>query len=100
MDRVGGQRGARRAVREALGVLGVRGIEGGLARGADGLDATEEDVGGREEREARVMVLVVVPAEEALQPATSLELGGEAPRVVGLLLGDSRHKGPIARSAP
>jgi hypothetical protein len=57
-----------------VGVVGA--VERGLAQGANGVDAAEEDVGGREEREASVMKLVVVPAEDALEPRPSVELGG------------------------
>ena len=71
MDRGGRQRDAWDAVREALGVSAVR-------RSRDG--------GGREEREARVMVVVVVPAEESLQPSTSMDLSVEAPWIVELVL--------------
>lgn len=45
-----------------------------------------EDVGGCEERQARVMVLVVVPAKKVLQPRPGIELTGEASRVVRLVL--------------
>jgi hypothetical protein len=55
-------------VREPLGVRVVRGVERRLAHGAHFLDASVEDIGRREECEAGVMVLVVVPAEELLQP--------------------------------
>ena len=65
-------RDARRAVREPLGVRVVRGVERGLAHGADFFDASEEDVGWREEREAGMMMLVVVPAKEILQPPAPL----------------------------
>ncbi len=53
MDRGGRHPDARRAVRKALGVRGERGIESVLARGTDDLNASMEDVGGREEGEAR-----------------------------------------------
>ena len=36
--------------------------------------------------EARVVVLIAVPAEEALQPSARVELGVEPTRVVGLVL--------------
>ena len=82
VDRGGWQRDAWRAVREALGGRGVREVERDLARGGDHLHAPEEDVGGREEREARVVMVVVVPAEKVLQPSSSVELAIEAPGVV------------------
>ena len=50
------------------------------------VDASEEDVGGREERKVGVVVLVVVPAEEWREPAARVELAGEATGVVGLVL--------------
>jgi len=46
-------------VREALGVRGVAGIERSLASGSYGLYAAVEDIGGREECEAGVVVLVM-----------------------------------------
>ena len=68
MDRGRRHRDARRTVRETLGVCVVRGVECRLAHGADGFDASEEDVGWREKREAGMMMFVVVPAKEVLQP--------------------------------
>jgi hypothetical protein len=77
VDGAGRQRDERRAVGEALGVGGVGDVERSLACGGDDRDASEEDVGRREEREARVMMVVVVPAEEVLQPAAPVELAVE-----------------------
>ena len=48
-------------MREPFGVRAVREIERGLARGGDERHAPEEDVGRREERKARVMMVVIVP---------------------------------------
>ena len=58
---------------EALRMDAVGGIERELAHGAHRIDATEEDVGRGEEGEAGVVMLVVVPAEEAGQPAATVE---------------------------
>ena len=59
----GRQRRLWRAVGEALGVQGVRRVERRLAHG---VHAAEEHLGGREECQAAMLVLVVVPAEERL----------------------------------
>ena len=64
VDRDRRQRDARGAVGEALGVGGVAGVERSLACGSDDRDAAVEDVGWGEEREARVVMVVIVPAEE------------------------------------
>src|SRR5208337_1459987 len=77
---------AWRGVRKALGMGFVGCVERGLSDGADLIDAAEEDVGGSEEGEAGVVVLVVVPAEEGSQPASRVHLAQEAPRIVGLVL--------------
>ena len=82
----GRERDPRRAVRESLGVSLVGVVECGLSDGADVLDAAVEDVGGREEGERGVVVLLVVPAEEVLQVAACMELGLESSGVVGLVL--------------
>jgi hypothetical protein len=58
---------------EALWTCGIGGVESGLPSGAHGLDATVEDVGGRKKREARVVMLVVVPTEELLQPSAAVK---------------------------
>ena len=86
MDRRGWQRDAWRAVSEALGGGGVGEVERDLADGRDDGHAPEEDIGGREEREARVVMVVVVPAEEVLQPPSSVELAIQAPGVIRLVL--------------
>lgn len=51
----------RAAVRKTLGVGGERPVQGALAGREDGFDAPEVDVGRREEGDATVAVLVVVP---------------------------------------
>jgi hypothetical protein len=61
-------------------------VERGLSDGADLLDAPEEDVGGSEERETRVVMLIVVPPEEWGQPASRVHFAQEAPRIVELVL--------------
>ena len=71
---------------EALRVSGVRGIERSLARGAYGLHAAVEDISGYEECQAGMVVLVVVPAEEFLQPGAAVKFAGEASGIVGLVL--------------
>ena len=43
-------------------------IESGLAPGGDVADAAKEDVLGCKEHEVRVMMLAIVPIEEALEP--------------------------------
>ncbi len=75
--------GERRPIRKAFGVRGVGGIERTLPNGSNVLDATIEDVFRREEGEPGVMVLVVVPAEELLEPATSVLDAAESTGVVG-----------------
>ena len=62
-----------RPVWEALGVFGVVRIERALADVEDSGDASEEDFGGREERESGVLMLVVVPGEERGEPATCVQ---------------------------
>ena len=65
----GRQRRPWRAVGEALGVQGVRRVERRLAHGVHRRHAAEEHLGWREEREAGMLVLVVVPAEERAEPS-------------------------------
>ena len=60
VHRGGRHRDSRRAVRESLGMSVVRGVGRALAGGADDFDAVEEDISWGEEREAGMMVLVVV----------------------------------------
>ena len=48
-------------------------IERALADVEDSGDASEEDFGGREERESGVLMLVVVPGEERGEPATCVQ---------------------------
>src|SRR5665811_1274805 len=64
----------------------VRGVQRRLADDAYLLDATEEDVGWREQGEIGVVVGVIVPAEERREPAAGMQLAGETARVVGLVL--------------
>ena len=68
-----GQGRLGRPVWEALGVFGVVRIERALADVEDSGDASEEDFGGREERESGVLMLVVVPGEERGEPATCVQ---------------------------
>ena len=66
------------AVGEALGVSGEGVVESGLTDRAYLLDAAVEDVGGGEEGQADVVMVVVVPAEEVLEPAARVERAVEA----------------------
>lgn len=82
----GRQRGLGRAVREAARVLRVPGVEGGLAHAVHVGDAAEEHLRGREQREPGVLMVVVVPREEGVEPAACVEYARESARVVGLVL--------------
>ena len=86
MDGDGRQPDARRAVGEALRVRTVRGVECGLACRRDLGDAAVEDVGRGEQGQARVVMVVVVPAEEVAEPGAAMERRVEAAGVVGLVL--------------
>ena len=74
----GRQRRSGRAVREALGVQRVLRVERALAHAVHGGDTTEEHVRRRTEREPGVLMVVVVPPEERLEPAARepLEIAG------------------------
>src|SRR5215212_3146360 len=70
-QRIDGHRGRRHshrrwAVRKAFRMRGVGGVESELATGGDVSDAAIEYVGWCEERKARVLVNVIIPAEEFL----------------------------------
>jgi hypothetical protein len=73
-------------MREALRVRCVGSVQRRLPKDAHLLDTTEENVSRREQREVRVVVLVVVPPEEGLEPAAGVQLPTEAAGVVGLVL--------------
>ena len=75
----GRQRGLWRAVGEARWVQGVGGVERFLADGVHGWHALEEDVGGREEREAGMVMVVVVPAKERLKPRARMHTAAKRP---------------------
>ena len=79
------RRNAGRRAMVALGLVSAFAL-GGLAHGVHRRHATEEHLGRREEREAGVLVLVVVPAEECAQPSTGVEQAREEARIVGLVL--------------
>ena len=76
----------RRSAREALGVRGEGRVERGLALRGDELHAVVEDLARREEREAGVVMVVVVPREEVGEVAARLVLRVEAPRIIRLVL--------------
>ena len=64
----------------------VCGVERGLAYGGDLGDAAVEDIGWSEQGEARMVMVVVVPGEEVLEPRACVERTGEATGIVGLVL--------------
>src|SRR5690606_16055690 len=49
-------------------------------------DPSEEDIGGREEAQAFVMVVIVIPAEEVMAPVTTVPRIAKTAGVVGLIL--------------
>jgi len=57
----------------------VCGVERGLAYGGDLGDAAVEDIGWGEQGEARVVMVVVVPGEEVLEPRASVEAQPKRP---------------------
>ena len=65
----GRQGGLGRAVWEATWVQGVRGVERFLPDGDHDCDATEEHLCRGKEGEPGMLMLVVVPPEEGLEPA-------------------------------
>src|SRR5678815_4947945 len=79
----------RSAAHEALGMRGVGGVEHALPRGDDGGRATVVHVGGMHEREADVVVLVVVPGDEGTYDLPRVLEGAE-------LIG---HVGPVLHRA-
>ena len=58
---------------EPLGVRLVRGLQRRLALRGYVLDAAEEHLGRREQRKTLVVMVVVVPAEERLEPSASMQ---------------------------
>ena len=64
----------------------VCGVERGLSYGGDLGDAAVEDIGWSEQGEARMVMVVVVPGEEVLEPRACVERTGEATGIVGLVL--------------
>lgn len=76
----------RAAVDEALGMGLISDVEGRSSLGGDRLHSAEEDVGRCEKSEARLTVLMGVPAEEVRAPAAGVGDVAEAARVVGLIL--------------
>jgi hypothetical protein len=57
-------------------------------------DAIEEDIGGREEREPRVLMVIIVPPDEFLEPSACMKQAREVSRVVGLVLVGGHLKPP------
>lgn len=86
VDLGGRHRDVRRAVGETVGMGCVGGIERALAGGAHLLDMPVEHVSGREEREAGVVMLVVVPAEEVPDPRSTVQLGSKRPEIISWYL--------------
>jgi len=86
VDLAGRKGHARSSMGETLRVRCVSGIQRRLSCDAHLLDTAEEDIGRGEEREVRVVVRVVVPPEEWFEPAAGVQVPGEAPGVVRLVL--------------
>ena len=76
----------RHAVGKALGVFGVGGDPDRVALFEHRLGAPEVDVGGGQEGDAAVPVLVVVPGEQRTPPRQRVFEGGEAPGIARVVL--------------
>ena len=74
-----------RTTEEAFGVARKCSSQRILAPRSDDVDATEEDVGRREEVESFVVMVVVVPPEEVDAPPSPMSRIAEATGIVGLV---------------
>jgi hypothetical protein len=58
-------------------VQGIGAVERWLPRSVQDADAVEEDIGGREKREPGVLMVVVVPPDEILEPSACMKDAGK-----------------------